>query len=114
MLDKIKSFAVAHAEWIAAGMPLRTSERMIEIYDNICSKCEHFKEDTCTVCGCNIKREGNTLNKLAMATTRCPLEEPKWIEEAGIDNQKKEQDEINPPAPIPPLPKPRNGGCGCH
>ena len=67
--------------WEAANRPLRSKERMVEIYDTICEPCDSFDDDVCGECGCSIKREGEDMNKLAWATTECPLK--KWLKEKG-------------------------------
>jgi len=67
-------------EWKAAGKPMRPAKLIKYIYENICKPCEHFdgEQSRCNVCGCFIKMEGEAWNKLAWATTRCPLVPPKW------------------------------------
>lgn len=82
--NKVKNFMNTHFEWIKMGRPVRTPEKIVELY-NICSSCEHFQKDRCMECGCYIKKHGIIMNKLALANTRCPLDEPKWIEEPGFE-----------------------------
>lgn len=133
-MDLAKRYLEEKAKWKKAGKPVRSDERIKELFA-ICSPCEYYKLKTdhsgsCGICGCNIKNRITSLNKLAWATTRCPLENPKWIEEEGYQNlevseaeiKKEEQNEIVAekvtdtkkeqninPAPI----KKKSGGCGC-
>ena len=88
MLDKIKRFLDEREKWVSYGKPLRQPERIEELFA-ICSGCEFFEPKSegigrCGECGCNLKKEGTNLNKLAWATTHCPLEEPKWNEEPNL------------------------------
>ena len=67
------------------GSPVRKQEE-IDVIFNICTQCKFYKKNTetegkCGVCGCFLKKTGYLLNKIAWATTRCPLEEPKWVEQ---------------------------------
>jgi len=50
---------------------LANSEEIERRY-NICLKCEFFKEDTCTQCGCIINRYKNFTNKLSDKDAICP------------------------------------------
>ena len=70
--------------WIAAGRPVRSDDRVREIFERLCRPCERFdaKRQTCRLCGCRVRRSGSALaNKIKMATERCPARPPKWIEE---------------------------------
>lgn len=74
----------AVTRWIAAGRPVRSENRVREIFDTLCRPCEHFdaQRQTCRLCGCHVRRSGSAFaNKLKMATERCPARPPKWIEE---------------------------------
>lgn len=42
----------------------------------ICDSCEHYKENTCMLCGCRVVREANYQNKLAHRHASCPIN--KW------------------------------------
>lgn len=78
-------YSAAVKRWVAAGRPVRSDDRVREIFENYCKPCEHFDSErqTCRVCGCRVRRSGAALlNKLKMATERCPLDPPKWTEEA--------------------------------
>ena len=43
---------------------------------SICEKCEFFKEDTCTKCGCAMIRNQNFVGKILKKDSICP--ENKW------------------------------------
>lgn len=78
LYNMANEYAVERLIWSKAGRPYRTTERMLEIY-NICASCEHFNNNSCGICGCNLHPTEKILpNKIAWATTECPLEEPKW------------------------------------
>ena len=42
----------------------------------ICKSCQHFKNETCLLCGCTVVREANFNNKLAHKSASCPIN--KW------------------------------------
>lgn len=71
--------------WKEAGKPMRSPERMQEIYD-ICSECPLFLKgkgwlpgyDKCENCQCNLHPSTHTMNKIAWGTTHCPEKPPKW------------------------------------
>ncbi len=112
-IDKLEiaaRFAVEAAKWVKAGRPYRDEEKIKEIYQ-ICSDCEHYKPQSpgrgeCGICGCKLRAESIMLNKIAWATTRCPLEQPKWEESSeeykDIEISKKE---VQPPPPQNPVKK---------
>ncbi len=98
--EQLASYAQAVAQWVAAGRPVRTDERVREIFNTICKPCEWYNEEakSCRVCGCQIRdAEDNILgaianlipaikgftNKLIMATQSCP--KGKWKAEVGKD-----------------------------
>lgn len=76
---RVYSACRAAGRWVAAGMPVRTPERVDALF-RICSACEHFAGTKCGVCGCPVNNDASTprKNKLAMATESCPLEPPRW------------------------------------
>lgn len=43
---------------------------------SICEKCEHYQDNSCTLCGCVVIRESNYMNKLAHKDQQCPIN--KW------------------------------------
>lgn len=80
-------FVKARAKWIAAKKPLRTLEAIATIYDEYCVSCFAFDNDSCGVCGCRLKRETQTMNKLAWATEVCPLNPPRWKADVEMEEQ---------------------------
>ncbi len=111
---QVKDITKAYLGWAKAGFKVRTPERIAEIYDNICSNCEFFQQTKCLKCGCPIKREGIRGNKLAMANTKCPLEEPKWTEEIDDKNiiEIEGKVRVKNETKKPNIPQ-NQGGCGC-
>lgn len=89
MIELYKQFMAEKRKWDEAGQPTRSQERMEEIH-KICSDCPLFEKgagwiwgyDRCGQCKCNLHPNSKTMNKLYWATTRCPLDEPKWKEDA--------------------------------
>lgn len=82
------NYTKAVARWIAAGRPVRSNERVREIFETLCQRCEHFDagHGSCRLCGCRVRRDGPAFtNKLRMATERCPMNPPKWVEEVHVD-----------------------------
>jgi hypothetical protein len=43
---------------------------------SICQGCEHFKDNSCLLCGCVVVRDANFNNKLAHKRHSCPIN--KW------------------------------------
>lgn len=84
MLDTAIRFVNDMNIWIKAGRPVRPKELVRSLFLEQCKPCEHYKGGNkggrCNVCNCSIRREGVMINKLAMATTRCPLDDPRWTE----------------------------------
>lgn len=82
--ERIKSYLAELKKWEDAGKPTRSKDRIAEIYDNCCAKCEHLTtsmgQTICNICGCFISKS-MTINKIAWKTTRCPHEPPLWVEE---------------------------------
>jgi hypothetical protein len=77
-------------KWMFAGRPTRTQEQ-IDLLHQICQRCSEFVtgngRDKCNLCGCNINKNISMFNKLAMATTSCPLDPPKWSEETAVSEE---------------------------
>lgn len=131
LIKKAKSFLQSRHEWIKAGRPMRTPEKIKELYNNVCKVCPHYLSSgySCDICGCYIN-EGTSWNKLAWATTRCPDEPPKWTEDyvppvvtqeeaKVIDEQIKVEEAQSVGVPEtpqvsenPPTAPPKRG-CGC-
>jgi len=79
---KAASFLSSETQWLTRGRPLRNVHDINHLYYQVCRPCEYFENDGCTVCGCRIvPNERGGFNKLAMATTNCPLPTPKWVSE---------------------------------
>lgn len=119
MLNNTLKYLEERKKWKNAGSPTRTKERIEELFNicssNECGKYEGFSETNgkCGECGCFLsKLETAAFNKLAWSTTRCPLSEPKWIEEETIEEAESRitqetpvEEQSTPPRKI--------GGCGC-
>jgi hypothetical protein len=66
--------------WIQHGRPFREMNDVNHLYYQVCKPCEFFLNDGCMICRCRlVPNELSALNKLSMATTNCPLPQPKWI-----------------------------------
>lgn len=79
-LEKVKNFAVATAQHVAAGMPMASDEEIIRRHD-ICLQCEHLKDNACSLCGCPVSRVAGYVSKLSWADQSCPA--GKWGPVAG-------------------------------
>lgn len=106
-MNKITQFTQEFLKWQKAGRPVRTQEKIVELFQ-ICKSCENFNKDTedkgsCNICGCTLRSGGTQLNKLRWATTKCPLEEPKWVEETVEIERAKTADVVEAKKP-----------CGCN
>jgi hypothetical protein len=80
---RMKSYADSYIHWNLAGRPMRSQEKIDQIFKEQCEKCEMYNGYACKICGCYINQR-KYLNKIAWATTRCPGNPPKWIEEEGF------------------------------
>lgn len=74
-LTKVKNFAAAAAQHVAAGMPMASDEEIIRRHD-ICLACEHLQNDACNLCGCPVSRVAGYVSKLSWADQECPI--GKW------------------------------------
>jgi hypothetical protein len=77
------SLTTAMANWVAAGRPRRSLERIKEIFDTICQPCGHFVstgngKGSCGLCTCALRRVDGLLNKISLATEGCPDKPPRW------------------------------------
>jgi hypothetical protein len=103
-MSLVNNFLEEYKKWHEAGSPVRSPEKIEELFiicsSNICENYEPIKDGRgkCGVCGCNLKRKGRIMNKLSWATTKCPLIPPLWEEE--ITEEKANAEE-------------KKGGCGC-
>jgi hypothetical protein len=69
------NFAAAMARWTVAGLPRRTQAEIDERLA-ICQACPFLQNNHCTKCGCACVEQNRLINKLALATEKCP--EGKW------------------------------------
>lgn len=99
--------------WKNSGQPVRSDERVAELY-NICINCENYipiplltDRGQCAICTCLLSKDSDRMNKLRWATTKCPLPEPKWVEEEGFEQ--KIEPEVETPGPKIS----RQSDCGC-
>lgn len=80
-IDIMKRFLAARDRWMVAGKPLRSEEEKKTIFE-ICTNCDHVQKDVfgfkCGVCKCRLHSTRDSVNKIAMATEKCPLDKPKW------------------------------------
>lgn len=75
---QLSRFARESKIWEDAGRPLRPKETIAILYNEVCTPCPHFGGDQCNQCGCTISPTARFRNKLAWATTQCPLQPPKF------------------------------------
>lgn len=72
-------YSRALSRWIKAGRPTRTEDEILGIFTAYCQDCPAMEQrlGRCKVCGCHVGlAKSPLLNKIAMATERCPLD--KW------------------------------------
>jgi len=84
LMTRAKNYLAARKIWVAAGKPLREDEEIKRIYNTHCKNCKYYTNNgyACSQCGCYIN-DTNGWNKIAWATTHCPLDPPEWQEEAA-------------------------------
>jgi len=71
-------YARALARWIKAGRPIREEAEIKRIFETCCKPCEAYdaKSSSCRCCGCRVNlMQAPPLNKIAMATEECPLDQ---------------------------------------
>ncbi len=92
-----KNYATERKKWVEAGKPVRTDERILQIYNEKCEPCDFRRKNRCGFCGCFIKPKGTKLNKIAWGTTRCAFwRKPFWLEETDPHNLRNvTQEEID-------------------
>lgn len=69
-------WAGAVTKWIRMGRPVRSDERVREIFEKYCQPCELYDSENhgCKKCGCNVSTDTAPLaNKLKLATEECPM-----------------------------------------
>lgn len=99
-MNLIRQYNKERKEWKQAGKPLRSDDRIQELY-SICSSCPMFEKgkgyvpgyDRCGICGCQLHPSAKKLNKLSWATTQCPANPPLWTSD---DTNKNGQGETCP------------------
>lgn len=76
-LIRLQTFLKSLTFHVLSGLPKTTQVEIDTRYD-ICYDCDQFNKtkSQCNVCGCNISRRSQFLNKLAWADQECPL--GKW------------------------------------
>jgi len=82
-LTKVKNFAAATVQHVAAGMPMASDDEIIRRHD-ICLQCEHLQNDACNLCGCPVSRAAGYVSKLSWADQECPA--GKWGKAAPKTN----------------------------
>lgn len=105
LTHRLDSYQQEREKWTKAGKPTRTPERIEQLFTAYCKPCTNYSGTNCKICGCMINTTVG-LNKLYWATTKCPDDPPKWLEEKeGGDSQ------INETPPEIPPPPPKRGCC---
>lgn len=69
------NFANAMARHIASGLK-RCSKKQINERLAICQVCPNLVDNHCKLCGCACVAENQLMNKLALASEKCPI--GKW------------------------------------
>ena len=69
------NFAAAMARWAGSGFPIR-SQQQIDERLAICQACPNLQQNHCSLCGCACVENQQLMNKLAIATEKCPI--GKW------------------------------------
>jgi hypothetical protein len=69
------NFAWAMTRWVGSGFTMR-SHSEIAARLAICQSCEHLVNDHCNLCGCACTETEQVMNKLAIASEKCPI--GKW------------------------------------
>jgi uncharacterized paraquat-inducible protein A len=74
---RIKTFLKSLFFHVYSGFP-KSSQQEIDRRWFICITCDQFDKinSQCSVCGCNLSRKKQFLNKLAWADQKCPID--KW------------------------------------
>jgi len=88
---RVSSYIQERLAWLKKGKPVRPQQEIEYIFNKFCKPCKYYNGKLCSICGCYVN-DGNTLNKILWATTRCPDNPPKWIEY----NEKKDLPQKKP------------------
>ena len=88
LIVQAKNYVIAYTKWVAAGKPLRTPEKIAELF-TICEQCPSVSFipisdgiGRCAECGCWLKKTETTRNALAWPTKPCPDQHfPNEVEE---------------------------------
>lgn len=77
--NKVLRFIYALFWHVVSGFPTCTHEQINSRF-NICKQCEHFNNTKmiCNICGCNLSKNKEFMNKLAWADQECPVQ--KWLQ----------------------------------
>jgi hypothetical protein len=86
-LTKVKNFAVAATQHVAAGAPMASDEEIIRRHDT-CTACEFLTDNACTKCGCPVVRARQYVSKLSWADSACPV--GKWGPVSGQNSESPE------------------------
>lgn len=83
MIYKISRFLYALFWHIVSGFPTCSQLEINERF-NICIQCEHMdkQKSTCKICGCNLSKNKEFMNKLAWADQECPIQKWKPIDKS--------------------------------
>lgn len=74
-LEKVKNFALASVGHIKSGMKLASNDTIISRF-NECKKCEFYKDESCSKCGCPVFAHKKYISKLSWSEQECPV--GKW------------------------------------
>lgn len=93
LIERIKAYREELDKWEKAGRPYRSKSEIEFIYKECCEKCEFLTSqmgmNVCDVCGCFINKS-LTMNKIALATTHCPID--KWLAKETKENNEIKQE----------------------
>jgi len=79
-------YTQALSRWLKMGRPVRSEEEIMKILETYCKPCEAYEKGGCQSCGCRVNLATTApLNKIAMATEKCPL--GKWGENEKLKNE---------------------------
>ena len=85
-LERVRNFAAATVQHVAAGMPMASDEEIIRRHD-ICLTCKHLQNDACNLCGCPVSRVAGYVSKLSWADQSCPA--GKWGAAPDFNDQRQ-------------------------